>query len=513
VLPNGNEACAAGSYPVALVDRFGCDSLVLVELTAVRPDTTFLSATLCTNNSLFLARDTVIAPGDYAFVYENFGGCDSTVLLSLAWANGCSFAVPLLATPVSCAGGRDGRVAIRVGPAADLPVNYTLVLLGAGRVADGIIDAGAVTIDNLSTGTYTIVATDASGNISYANTLITSPEVLRLTATEDRFNNFSVSCRNGADGRLRLEASGGTAPYRYNWADGGTDANRTDLTAGNYRPTVTDANGCTRTLDIALDEPALLTINFVAMRTTCSSPTVGGLRLNGLSGGVPPYTIVVANENGRLYPPESYDALPVAEYRIEVIDANGCLADTVFSLTETPFPAPVLLVSEGRPEWGEEITLEVTGQYLDTINWPEGVSPDCENCAAATYLPINTRPLVVTARSSAGCIGRDTFDLLVVQKQKVYLPSAFSPNDDGVNDVFGPFLGQGVSAVGEMTIYDRWGGEIFVSQPSGPSSLSVWQGADAWGHPLPTGVYLYRITVRFLDGREELYRGTVSLIR
>ncbi len=89
----------------------------------------------------------------------------------------------------------------------------------------------------------------------------------------------------------------------------------------------------------------------------------------------------------------------------------------------------------------------------------------------------------------------------------IYIPNAFTPNGDGVNDTFGP-LSIGVKEM-EMEIYNRWGQKIFQSSKLNAS----WSGKNSEGGTLnQEGVYLYKITVLNLDGNRLNYTGRISLI-
>jgi len=102
-----------------------------------------------------------------------------------------------------------------------------------------------------------------------------------------------------------------------------------------------------------------------------------------------------------------------------------------------------------------------------------------------------------------GCIIWEDFDLVVDCQADVYVPNAFSPNGDGINDLFRPY-GTDFEIL-EMIIYDRWGGELF--RMNGQSA--AWEGKDS-----EQGVYAFKIKYRdMLNGQEKELTGEFVLIR
>ena len=132
---------------------------------------------------------------------------------------------------------------------------------------------------------------------------------------------------------------------------------------------------------------------------------------------------------------------------------------------------------------------------LDCAGVPEGdaLIDQCGQCLSPDHPDFNSCP------DPAGLVG---------------LPSAFSPNDDGHNDVFRPYAGPAVAGtVLEMLVFDRWGGLVYQS-----ASLDL-QAAEGWwdglyrGVRAPGGLYVYRLVVEFNTGQVSSYQGSVLCIR
>ena len=98
-------------------------------------------------------------------------------------------------------------------------------------------------------------------------------------------------------------------------------------------------------------------------------------------------------------------------------------------------------------------------------------------------------------------------------QRRVYFPNVFSPNEDAINDFFGPFLGKGVSRLKTFRIFDRWGNLIFINENCAPNEANCnWDGTFD-NQILNSGIYIYTAEVEFADQSIEKYQGEVRLIR
>ncbi len=112
----------------------------------------------------------------------------------------------------------------------------------------------------------------------------------------------------------------------------------------------------------------------------------------------------------------------------------------------------------------------------------------------------DTSEVVVTSRSNIAC---------AEQEASIYIPNAFSPNGDGRNDVFLPFLQFGAPTAYTLAIYDRWGGKIFETNTFGKG----WEGNSSEGERVPVGLYLYHLRIEQGNGKVLEETGEISLMR
>ena len=112
-----------------------------------------------------------------------------------------------------------------------------------------------------------------------------------------------------------------------------------------------------------------------------------------------------------------------------------------------------------------------------------------------------------------GCITTTTVLVEVFNSREVYIPNVFSPNFDGINDVFTVHAGTSVKVIETLQVFDRWGNLIYQGDNLDPSNLNIgWDGSYR-GQMLNPAVFAYFAIVEYLDGEREIYKGDVSLIR
>ena len=211
------------------------------------------------------------------------------------------------------------------------------------------------------------------------------------TATLDN----DVSCNGGNDGEATAAASGGTATYSYSWNTGATTATASGLTAGIYTVTATDANGCTATDTVQIDEPTVVfaTVNLDS-NVSCNGGNDGSLTASG-SGGTPGYTFLWNNGTTTA----TASGLIAGLYTVTVTDANGCTNSDTLTITE-----PDVLVASTTVDTnvscnggnnGSATASAVGGTTTYSFVWTTGATT-----ATATNLTAGTYTVTVTDANS-----------------------------------------------------------------------------------------------------------------
>lgn len=340
----------AGSYTVEIVDANNC--LINQSYTIDEPDpiavdqsnTPVICADDLTDITIAITGGTppyqVVWTGDNGFTStdQNLVGVNQgDYFLDLQDAEGCLFSAlytvqapdPLLVsgdvTALDCTGDPIGAVDLNiVGGQAPYMINWT----GSGGFNSFDED-----IANLGPGIYTVTVTDDLGCIITTAFSLTQPDALVIDATV-----VSPDCGGADNGSIAVAISGGVAPYTLVWSgdNGFTSTANTiaDLAPGSYTLEVTDSGTCTETVIYTLTEPDALAIAGDVTDILCGGEATGAINIT-VTGGTPPYQFVWSG-NGLATTDEDVFDLPVGSYQVDVLDANGCSVDAVFTITEAP---------------------------------------------------------------------------------------------------------------------------------------------------------------------------------
>jgi gliding motility-associated-like protein len=199
-------------------------------------------------------------------------------------------------------------------------------------------------------------------------------------------------------------------------------------------------------------------------------------------------------------------------YSLKVVDANNCASLVSDQITITVIPPIRIKVTPADTVVyaGVQFQLHATS-IANNYSW----TPATGLSNASIPDPVVTAPLVdgatvqyrVTASTAAGCKGEGSATVRVYKGPEIYVANAFSPNNDGKNDVFIP-IPVGIKQLGYFRVFNRWGQLIF-------STTSLQQGWDGRlaGVEQPTGVYTWMVEGITQDDRKITKKGTVTLIR
>ena len=342
---------SAGAYTMHIQDDNGCiytEVQNVGEPTLVTFNMTSVPAT-CGNNN---AEVTVIAAnGTPGYTYSsdgvNYVAGNNIIGLSpinydiyVQDNNGCivSQNINLSADPLPqidlisiteplCNGSADGTITINAsGGVGALTFSYD----------NGNTFQGANNLTGLTSGIYDIVVQDANGCTNTQQVTLTDPAVLTATATPT-----DLLCNNDFTGAVDVLANGGTAPYTYSFDNGGTYQGGNVLNfiaTGTYDVVVQDANGCTSTDQVIVNEPAALSWqNFIVLDASCWGLCDG--QVNAIVSGGTVAGVYQYNWSNGLAPTTSSQAVNVCAgtYSVIVTDDNGCQIDSLnFILNEPP---------------------------------------------------------------------------------------------------------------------------------------------------------------------------------
>lgn len=153
---------------------------------------------------------------------------------------------------------------------------------------------------------------------------------------------------------------------------------------------------------------------------------------------------------------------------------------------------------------GQSIELPSSGNGV--VSWQPHPTLSCSNCAHPIASPDATTTYTAINTSPNGCTVQDEFTVVVLNDAVVFTPNAFTPNNDGLNDYFGP-LGK-VPEGFRMQIFNRYGETIFIS-----NAMNLrWNGRYK-GELQPMGTYVYSIVYKDINQKQHLQKGYFTLIR
>ena len=430
----------------------------------------------------------VTEQGDYCLtVYYNEGpGCVKNDEIYI----GCYLKLDIDSSLVSCNGFNDGwiEMTVEVGTA---PIEYNWY-------KDGNLYAQTEDIYDLSAGDYVYIFKDTKDCISNNSIIITEPDALGLDylATD--------ACFGEETGTITLNVIGGTEPYNYTWSNGSIEPQLTGIEPGNYSVSVSDYHSCPAIEEtISISELPLLNFELDGINLTCYQDSSGSINVINLTGGTGNYIDFIWTKDNQAYIFGQQNLIKVqaGEYNLKVIDDFGCDATKEIVIKE---PEEIILELEGingNISLGA-IDLTVTGGILPyEYLWSTAeTTQDIDPLGGGTY--------TVEVTDGSGC--KSTGSIFVDVHYRVYAPTAFSPNGDGINDEF-VIVGLGTDLKEfELTVFNRWGNEIFTSR----DAEYHWNGSlNNSGESLSIDVYTWMVKITYSTGETIVDKGNVTLLK
>ncbi len=408
---------AAGTYTVSITDDNGCQ--ITQDITLNEPSQIQAQITNSTNVSCIGACDgTATALGTqatppYSYAWGNgnttasaTGLCAGNPIVTVTDNNGCSTtatatiseptaltAAIISTTNVTCHGYCDGTATAQ-GSGGTPPYSYNWS--SGGNLS---------TETNICAVPVSVTITDNNGCTATASTTITEASVLSASFT----NVNDASCWGYSDGTATVTATGGTSPYSYYWWTGtnGNNPSQQNLSYGTHTVTVTDANGCTDTVSVTINQPPLINIQFTnAIEPLCHGSCDGQLTAIG-SGGTGSFSYIW--DNG-IIGPTNYGVCADTIF-VTVTDDHGC-----FRVKDTIFSDPPAIIAATPPQLytckGQDITIDAaatggTAPYV--FHWNTG-----DSTQSITVSPLQTTQYYVYATDANGCISSTMNTTIIV---------------------------------------------------------------------------------------------------
>lgn len=220
------------------------------------------------------------------------------------------------------------------------------------------------------------------------------------------------------------------------------------------------------------------------------------------------------------------------EYQVRIISATECKLARPFNHKIDVFEETIsATICAGETYSFEGQSVTESGIYIDTLK----TANNCDSIIQLTLDVVEDQADSIVARIFKGEsfpvgqfsynlpgqylsqldseIGCDSFVYLDLDFYSVYAPNAFSPNDDGRNDVFKLFGGADLLQVSSLKVFDRWGGTVYEAIELDPQDYNAGWNGKINGENAPTGIYTYLAYLLLDDGQERQLSGSVLLIK
>jgi trimeric autotransporter adhesin len=510
----------AGNYAVTVTDNNGCTGTISSAVVVnPLPNPVISGATaICQGNT------TSLSTGAYASYIWSDGttansitvGTAGTYSVTVTDNNGCinstSASLTVYALPTAAL---SGTAAICVGQSTSLNVNFTgtapfsYSYFNGTNTVPGSPVTGTTATFNVAPGTTTsyvlMTVSDAhcAGTIAGSAATVTVNPLPQPVITGDMFI---------CDGETTsLNATPGFAAY--SWSTSGTQPNLLTGTAGIYTVTVTDNNGCVGT------SPAVnLVVNSVPVvaftndtSLTCAVPQINFTNLSTYDpGSVFTWNFGDGLSSSEINPSHLFFTPGNYPISLQITTPAGCTSSSTnfvdimfFPLPEADFvTAPAVTnVFNGKVSFVDRSANAISWYWL----FGDGAFSTEQN-PEHYYSEIGDYKVTLRVTNIAGC---EDYSETPVTINPFYIPNAFTPNADGVNDVF-YYSGYDLDVASyNMKIFNRWGELVF----TGSDENDNWNGETNSGKQAPQGTYIYRLQVKTKAGKDYTFNGQVSLIR
>lgn len=293
----------------------------------------------------------------------------------------------------------------------------------------------------------------------------------------------------------------------YNWSTGTNNTTLNITNPGTYGVTVTSVNNCIGQDTILVTNAEITDFATALLSPLCSYSSDGQIQILDVKGDLPPYSYSI---NGGIFQnDDQFNQLPGGNYNIVVQNAIGCKRTEMVALNAPP----VFKVDLGEAqaiELGDSVALSALSKVpIISYSWEPADRLSCTDCPNPVAQPLQSTRFKLTATNETGCMAVDSIQFSVTKIAHFYAPNAFSPNDDGTNDLFQLFTGKGIENIMEVQLFDRWGNLLFITKNA---KNITWDGTFK-GKMMPQGVYVWTAIVAYIDGSVERFSGDVLLIR
>lgn len=510
----------AGDYLVRVSDNLGCQIEQIIKIEDPNPIQIFdveVKDTECYNDrNGSISIDVRGGNAPYTYLWSNGATTQDITGLSngsygvqVTDSNGCTFEqtfdlnnAPLFqldpnVSPISCPGANDASISLNIQGGTG-PYDITWSQGGDGSV-----------ISNLSPGTYEVFITDNNGCNTSARFIIVDPSP--LSATSNKLD--ALDCNQPASGSIVVSPSGGSPPYSYLWSNGETTPSISNLDQGEYGLIITDRFGCTYSETFRIQRPEQIEVNIESeLIINCEDQSVSALVTADVSGGVTDYryswnksaseeNFAVIDEPGKVI--------------LTVTDRRGCVEVAEIDLNFPEFSNAQFAYTSESLERDQILAISDSIYFQDlsgsgSVDWSWEFGDEfnsTEQNPSHLYVAEGNYPVTLFTTDEAGCQTETTILLSIEQGYRVIIPSAFTPDGDGLNDFFqAKFLG--IESY-RLSVFSKSGEIVFTTTDL---ESRGWDGRVDGQEGL-NGQYVYKFSAMSFNGQQIERTGTFALVK
>ncbi|HEX5000876.1 MAG TPA: choice-of-anchor L domain-containing protein [Bacteroidia bacterium] len=513
---------ASGAYSVTVTDGNGCSGTTSVQITVNALPVPVISgnATVCDGTG-----SVFDAGSGYATYLWSDGSSGQTLPVAVAGSysvtvtdlNGCTgYASQTLTVNPLPSASISGDAEICAGTNTTLTFNFNgtapftySYYNGASGITPGPVSSSSTTVSvspSLTT-TYSLLT------ISDANCpgTVSGSALVQVNALPQPVISGDLSICDGESSEL--SATPGFVSY--NWSNGASAPSQVTGTGGVYTVSVIDNNGCEGTSPaVTLAVHMVPVVSFTNDTSiTCEVPAVNFHNTSQYDPGS--YFAWTFGDGGL-----STDNNPAHLYQnpgnynvsLSITTPYGCSSSVVnpVSVVFFPFPVADFITSAGAVNvFNGKMQFVDRSSYAVSWLWEFGDGGTATTQNASHYFnEVGDFKVRLTIWNIAGC---EDIHEEVITVNPFYIPNAFTPNGDGINDeFFQSALPYDMDVQSfDMVIFNRWGQQVF----SGSSVKETWKGLNENGTKAPEGTYAYKIKVVTKGGKEHVFTGQVNLVR
>lgn len=359
------------------------------------------------------------------------------------------------------------------------------------------------TVFPVETTQYQLAVLDANGCVNTDVTVVNVKPAPVVQAGEDR-----AICPEDS---VLLSGSGAGALYWNGEATPSTDYLFTGTVSQHLYLEVVDSNNCRSIDSVLVTVNELPEINVLYPKTLCVGVEYAFEGVNAQAGAMPQLQWDFSNGNADMTDRtmQSFSQEGAASFELFAVSKEGCehsyfIDDLmVYANPEAAFN----FTEEGVTDLNPEVTFFNNSHDVEGLVWDFGdgyFSEEFEPVHA--YDEAGEYLVRLSVENVQGCQASIEKNLVVETDYKLFVPNAFTPNGDNIDEVF-TALGYGIVSF-RMIVFNRWGEEVFVTE----DMTEGWNGFLPTSQRAPTGTYSYRIVTEDAGGKVRTYHGELNLI-